>query len=108
MVCSAWFFFPPIKVAKIYFAQKNGKEKKIPPVHNIISEKEVQQQRSNIFMVKVHFLTHFSIHVNKYLYSQYLDRVSLSIRKYAPECGKLCSVSTYVELIDIYFNIKIK
>lgn len=58
-------------------------------------------------MVKVHFLTHFNIHINKFLYSQYLDRDSLSIRKYAPECGKLCCLNL-MELIDNYFNTKIK
>lgn len=55
MVHSAFSF----KVTKIYLMQKIGREKKIPSFHNIISEKEVQQQRSSIFVVKDHFLTHF-------------------------------------------------
>lgn len=54
--------------------QKVSREKKMPCFHNIISEKEVQQQRSNVFMVKVHFLSHFDTQINKFLYLQDLDR----------------------------------
>lgn len=65
-------------------------------------------------MVKVHFLTHFDKQINGFLYLQMLEglstSVSLSIRNYTPECGKLCSVSTYMELplTDHYFIAEIK
>ncbi|KAF2981951.1 hypothetical protein EK904_011905 [Melospiza melodia maxima] len=47
MVRSAFSF----KVTKIYLMQKIGREKKIPSFRNIISEKEVQEQRSSIFVI---------------------------------------------------------
>lgn len=65
-------------------------------------------------MVKVRFLARFDKRSNGFLYLQMLERLdtsmSLSIRKYTPECGKLCSVSTYMELplTDHYFNAEIK
>lgn len=94
--------------------KKIGREKKIPPFYNIISEKEVQQQRSNIFMVKVHFLTHFDTRINKFLYLQYLDRFgyfSFFVHwKIHHNAESWCSVSTCIELplINDYFNAKIK
>lgn len=54
--------------------QKIDKGKKIPPFHNIISEREIQQQRNNMSMVKVHFLTRFDTQLNRVFYLEYSDR----------------------------------